>query len=88
MKKLTLFVGLLLSSMAGFAQGSSEYGSGLKFNLNEDGSKYMRMIAWNQVWFRPTQMNPGTMINSEPASSSSDMGLRRLRYMRRYLNAT
>lgn len=81
MKKLTLFVGLLLSSMAGFAQGSSEYGSGLKFNLNEDGSKYMRMIAWNQVWFRPTQMNPGTMINSEPASSSSDMGLRRLRML-------
>ncbi len=81
MKKLTLFVGLLLSSMAGFAQGSSEYGSGLKFNLNEDGSKYMRMIAWNQVWFRSTQMNPGTMINSEPASSSSDMGLRRLRML-------
>jgi hypothetical protein len=29
----------------------------MKFNLNEDGSKYMRFIAWNQIWFRSSQMN-------------------------------
>jgi hypothetical protein len=34
----------------------------MKFNLNEDGSKYMRFIAWNQIWLRSSQMNPGTMI--------------------------
>jgi hypothetical protein len=34
----------------------------MKFNLNEDGSKYTRFIAWNQIWFRSSQMNPGTMI--------------------------
>lgn len=81
MKKITIIAGLLLTFMAGFAQGSTEYGSGLKFNLNEDGSKYMRMIAWNQVWFRSTEMNPGTMINGEAASNSTDIGLRRLRML-------
>lgn len=81
MKKLILYTGLLFSSFAGVAQGSDEYGSGLKVNLNTEGSKYLRVIAWNQVWFRSTEMNPGTMINSEEAESSTDIGLRRLRLL-------
>jgi hypothetical protein len=28
-----------------FSQGSTDYGAGMKFNLNEDGSKFMRVIA-------------------------------------------
>ncbi|SFC27684.1 hypothetical protein SAMN05421780_104101 [Flexibacter flexilis DSM 6793] len=84
-KKSTLLAGvasLCLSVAATVqvrAQGSDAYGSGLKMNLNEDGSKYVRMIAWNQVWFRSTEMNPGTAINGEGASSSTDIGMRRLR---------
>jgi hypothetical protein len=35
--------------MKGFSQGSPDYGAGMKFNLNEDGSKYMQFIAWNQI---------------------------------------
>ncbi|MFP5437865.1 MAG: porin [Bacteroidia bacterium] len=81
MKKVTIIAGLLFASLAGYAQGSTDYGSGLKFNLNEDGSKYMRMIAWSQVWARSTEMNPGTIINGEAASNSSDIGLRRLRML-------
>mgnify|MGYP001762885987 FL=1 len=81
MKKVTIIAGLLFASLAGYAQGSTDYGSGLKFNLNEDGSKYMRMIAWSQVWARSTEMNPGTMINGEAASTSTDIGLRRLRML-------
>lgn len=81
MKKLSIIAGLLLFSWAGFSQGSSEYGSGLKFNLDSTGTKYMRAIVWNQIWFRSTEMNPGTMINGEPASSSTDIGNRRLRIL-------
>jgi hypothetical protein len=33
----------------------------MKFNLNEDGSKYA-VYCLNQIWFRSSQMNPGTMI--------------------------
>lgn len=31
------------------AQGSPDYSGGLKFKLNEDGSKYLRVISWAQV---------------------------------------
>jgi hypothetical protein len=31
------------------SQGS-DYGAGMKFNLNEDGSKYLRVISWAQIW--------------------------------------
>ena len=72
---------VLLLSLKGFSQGSTDYGAGLKFNLNEDGSKFMRVIAWNQIWFRSAQMNPGTMIGGEPASTATDIGNRRLRFL-------
>ena len=65
----------------GFSQGSPDYGGGLKFNLNEEGSKYVRLIMWNQIWARSTQFNPGTMVGDEAASSSTDIGNRRLRFL-------
>lgn len=80
MKRIYMIAGLLFS-MAAFSQGSPEYGSGLKFNLDTTGTKYMRVIAWNQVWFRSSEMNPGTMINGEEATSSTDIGNRRLRIL-------
>ncbi len=49
MKKLSI-IALLLITATSFAQGSPDYGAGMKFNLNEDGSKYMRVIAWGQMW--------------------------------------
>ncbi|MFV8357185.1 porin [Flavobacterium sp. XS1P32] len=81
MKKIFFMVAVLLLSLKGFSQGSTDYGAGLKFNLNEDGSKFMRVIAWNQIWFRSAQMNPGTMIGGEPASTATDIGNRRLRFL-------
>lgn len=81
MKKIYLMAAVLLFSAKGFSQGSPDYGSGLKFNLKEDGSKYLRVLAWNQVWMRSSEMNPGTMINGEEASSSTDFGNRRLRIL-------
>ncbi|MFV8331961.1 porin [Flavobacterium sp. GSP14] len=81
MKKIFFMVAVLLLSLKGFSQGSTDYGAGLKFNLNEDGSKFMRVIAWNQIWFRSAEMNPGTMIGGEPASTATDIGNRRLRFL-------
>jgi hypothetical protein len=60
-----------------YFQGSTDYGAGMKFNLNEDGSKFMRVIAWNQIWMRSSQMNPGTMIGGEATSTATDIGNRR-----------
>lgn len=50
MKWIYLIAVLLFLSAKSFSQGSSEYGSGMKFNLDPEGKKYMRVIAWGQVW--------------------------------------
>lgn len=81
MKKTVATLLLSLMGIASYSQGSPDYGSGLKFNLNEDGSKYLRVLAWNQIWLRSTQMNDGTNINGEGASTSEDIGNRRLRLL-------
>ena len=81
MKITYLIAFLLLLSLKGFSQGAPDYGNGMKFTLNEDGTKFMRFIAWNQIWFRSSQMNPGTMIGGEPATTGTDIGNRRLRFL-------
>ena len=68
-------------SASGFAQGSAHYGPGMKVNLNEDGSKYFRLVLWNQIWTRLGQMNPGSVVNGETKEYSWDVGARRLRMM-------
>tara|TARA_R110000868_G_scaffold161201_1_gene391222 strand:+ start:842 stop:2080 length:1239 start_codon:yes stop_codon:yes gene_type:complete len=50
MKKISLIAVILLFSLKGFSQGSPDYGAGMKFNLNEEGSKYLRVISWAQIW--------------------------------------
>ncbi|WP_187261867.1 porin [Pontibacter beigongshangensis] len=82
MKLLKLWALVLLSmfttTWAG-AQGAADYGSGLKINLNEEGSKYVRFIFWSQIWAKSTQNNPGTLIGNEPTDHSFDIGARRVR---------
>lgn len=50
MKKVLLSCAMLLLSLGAFAQGSTEYSGGLKVSLNDDGSKYFRLITWHQAW--------------------------------------
>ena len=80
MKKLLMISGLFFSILLS-AQGSLDYGGGLKFNINPEGSKYMRFIVWNQIWLRSTELNPGTNIGDESVENFQDAGLRRLRLL-------
>jgi hypothetical protein len=48
-EKISLIAVMLLFSLKGFS-GLPDYGAGMKFNLNEDGSKYLRVISWAQIW--------------------------------------
>lgn len=51
MKKTSLMlIGILCSCQLFFAQGIDEYTGGYKIKFNEDGSKYLRIIAWGQFW--------------------------------------
>lgn len=59
---------------------SAPYGSGLKMNLSPDGSKYVRILLWTQVYTRYTENNTGTLrAPGTPQSSQVDFGLRRSR---------
>lgn len=81
MKKFPLLLFLILTGCAAFGQGSPDYGGGLKVNLNDDGSRYLRLIIWNQIWARSTQMNPGTAVGGESVDNNFDIGNRRLRLL-------
>jgi hypothetical protein len=72
---------LFLSSHTALAQGTDNYGSGIKVNLDSTGKKYVRMITWHQVWVRYTDNNPGSTINGELTQSQWDMSLRRSRFL-------
>ncbi|MBC8153240.1 MAG: porin [Bacteroidetes bacterium] len=80
-KLLLILLVALAGISAGFGQGSPEYGNGLKVNLNPEGSKYVRFIIWNQIWFRSMNVNPGTSVNGTPTESVSDIMARRIRFL-------
>ena len=79
---------ILLSALASLAicsfsysQGSANYSGGLKVKLNEDGSKYFRLITWHQVWARYNQNNEGSTRLGEKQDQTFDVGLRRSRFL-------
>ncbi|HAN39513.1 MAG TPA: porin [Chitinophagaceae bacterium] len=76
-----LLLSMLLPCVVHAQNQQDIYGSGLKLNLNNDGSKFVRFIFWNQIWVRHIENNPGTAINGEPSKSTWDVGARRLRVL-------
>lgn len=52
----------------------------LKYNLNDDGSNFIQFTGLAQVWVRHTELNPGSKINNNNATSNTDIGIRRLRF--------
>lgn len=54
--------------------------TGLKFNLNETGSQYIKATGLAQIWLRHTEVNPGSTINGFDVDKVNDIGIRRLRF--------
>lgn len=52
-------VGLFSLGSAHAQKVASEYGSGLKVDLSEDGQKYFRLITWHQAWLTASENNKG-----------------------------
>lgn len=77
----SIFLALTLFSNIAFSQGSDLYGSGMKFKLNEDGSKYMRFITWHQVWARYSENNSNSARQGVPQDETFDIGVRRSRFL-------
>ncbi|WP_062054930.1 hypothetical protein [Aquimarina longa] len=76
MKKLILllFFSSFLISHTVFAQGSPDYQGGFKVKLNEDGSKYFRIISWAQFWAKYSG-------NVPKEDSKTDFSIRRARIL-------
>lgn len=72
---------ILFSAVAGYGQGYDYYGEGIKLNVNEDGSNYIRFITWHQMWTRFSENNTGSTRLEQDAPESFDFGLRRARFM-------
>lgn len=51
----------------------------LKFNLNDDGSHYVKASFTAQIWARYNQSNPGTTIFGYEKNETFDIGIRRSR---------
>lgn len=62
-KLLFVFLFSLTTVMSYGQKNAAPYSGGLKVSLNEDGSKYFRLITWHQAWLQsdmssPLQINP------------------------------
>jgi hypothetical protein len=79
MKKVYLIAAVLLLSLKGFSQGSPDYGAGMKFDLNQDGSKYLRVLSWAQIWGQYNSDRPLDGNGNEQADL--DFSVRRARVL-------
>jgi hypothetical protein len=81
-RKITIIaVALFCIALSCFSQGSEPYGKGLRMDLDSSGSRYLRLIFWNQIWMRSMQLNPGSIVNGQPTKNIWDIGARRLRLL-------
>jgi hypothetical protein len=78
MKRLIIMATFLMSACM-YSQGSPDYGGGLKVNINEDGSKYFRIISWAQFWAQNNSDRPLDANGNE--QSNTNFSLRRARVL-------
>lgn len=52
-----------------------------RFDLSDDGSSYVRLLTWHQLWARAIELNPGTTMGGEPRDWTWDVGIRRSRLL-------
>lgn len=79
MKKAFDTIGLAFTIVFGFEAHSQNSFKDLRFNLNEEGTQYLKMNLTTQVWARYTELNPGSTLSGFEEGSKTDLGLRRVR---------
>ncbi|SEP05000.1 hypothetical protein [Nitrosovibrio sp. Nv6] len=65
----------------GFGYANWKEKDPFKFNLNPDGSQYVKFGFLNQAWLRYEQNNPGSSVLGEPVDDTTDISLRRTRFV-------
>jgi len=76
-------IALLIVVFSGnfLAQGYQDYETGLKVKINESGSRYFRLLAWNQIWLKYNENNTGSTLAGKPENTAVDLSLRRIRLL-------
>ena len=77
MKFAISFLIITLSALLSFPTWAQN--KELKYQLNEDGSHYVKGTFLNQIWVRYTENNPGSTIDGYAEENTFDIGLRRTR---------
>lgn len=78
-KHLLFGCAMLFAASVAYSQGSPDYTGGLKVKLNEDGSKYFRIISWAQIWGQHNADRPLDANNNE--QSDLNFSIRRARML-------
>jgi hypothetical protein len=69
---------VIFPTMKGFSQ--NEFGnSNLRLYLDEHKEHWLQFSSFVQLWSRVTENNPGTTVNDEPETVTSDISIRRFR---------
>ncbi len=79
-KQIILLIGLFFVSFQFMnAQGAPDYNGGMKVKLNEDGSKYFRILSWAQIWAQNNSDRPPDANGNE--QSNTNFSVRRARVL-------
>lgn len=77
--KMLCIVTLLCCYSFSFSQGAPDYTGGMKVKLNEDGTKYFRIISWAQFW---AQYNSDRALDANGnEQSDTNFSMRRARIL-------
>ncbi|TCK69397.1 short chain amide porin [Winogradskyella wandonensis] len=80
MKKLSIvLIGVLCTFQLCFSQGAPDYTGGMKVKLNEEGTKYFRIISWAQFWAQHNSDRPLDVNGNE--QSDLNFSIRRARVL-------
>src|SRR4051812_36152366 len=79
---IILFLGLLLFTQQAFAQFPEKLKNGLRYYIDKnDSSRFITMNMTAQFWIRNTENNPYTTVNGIAESNTTDMSIRRIRFV-------
>ncbi|SHH63414.1 hypothetical protein [Winogradskyella jejuensis] len=80
MKKLSIvLIGVFCTFQLCFSQGAPDYTGGMKVKLNEEGTKYFRIISWAQFWAQHNSDRPLDVNGNE--QSDLNFSIRRARVL-------
>lgn len=78
---LTIAAAALGAGAAARAEIPPELSKGARINLTADGSTFLRIMTWHQVWVRYNEHNPDSVVRGAPADAGFDVAVRRSRVL-------